>query len=330
MAFIYYNEVTTNWDRKSWVLLSLFTLLSAYTQYFFIITCGLIYLLILYEILTEHKDKLKQFGKSLLALIVLYAPWGIVFVYQIKTQAAETNEGFKLVNAIHYITAFAIKSQDFKLESIIFKLIAFAFLILILALIYRNKDRFAGAGVFLMYATIAIGIISLMSSFSNTMRIRYLIPVLGIFWLSASIEIGKIKSDKLLACALILVIILAGASIVITNQDIDSRMKFNEEKDNFLDSINNNGSVVVYNTDYGYKVVHKDLNNTKQYTLSGRYFYDDVEVCKDFDKILKDNPNKKVYLVKWKLKQSNKKYDENYNLTKVYDADHYSFNLVGA
>ena len=47
MTFIYYKEVITHWDRKSWVILTLFTLLSAYTQYFFAITCGLIYLLIL-------------------------------------------------------------------------------------------------------------------------------------------------------------------------------------------------------------------------------------------------------------------------------------------
>ena len=51
MSFIYFNEVMTNWDRKSWMLLTLFTLLSAYTQYFFIITCGLMYLMVLFEIL---------------------------------------------------------------------------------------------------------------------------------------------------------------------------------------------------------------------------------------------------------------------------------------
>ncbi len=332
MTFIYYNEVRTHWDRKSWVLLTLFTLLSAYTQYFFAITCGLIYLLLLYEILTEHKDKLRQLGKSILAIIVLYAPWGIVFIHQIQTQASEPQEGFQLVNAIHYITAFAIKSQNFEFEMIIFKLIALIFLILILALIYKNRDKFPATGIFLMYATIIIGIISLMSSFTNTMRIRYLVPVFGIFWLSASIVIGKIKDRKILVIALLLVLILAGASIAITHDDIDSRMKFNEKKDNFLNSINNNDSVIVYNTDYGYKILHNDLNNTsKQYTLSGKYFYsDDVEISKDFNKILKDNPNKKVYLVNWKLKESNKKYENNYNLTKVYDADHYSFNLVNS
>ena len=329
MSFIYYKEVITHWDRKSWVLLTLFTLLSAYTQYFFAITCGLIYLLILVEILNNNKDKLKQFGKSVLALIILYAPWMIVFVHQIQIQSGEPNEGFELVNAIHYLTAFAIKSQNFEFEMIIFKLVAFAFLVLILYLIYQKKDRFAGAGVFLMYATIAIGIISLMFSFSNTMRIRYLVPVFGIFWLSASILIGKIENKKILMIALILIMVLVGASLAITNDDINSRLEFNEKKANFLDSINNNDSVIVYNTDYGYRILHNDLNKTKQYTLSGQYFYDDdVEFSKDFKGILKNNTGKKVYLVNWKLKESNKKFEKNYNLTKVYDADHYNFNLV--
>ena len=329
MSFIYYKEVITHWDRKSWVLLTLFTLLSTYTQYFFAITCGLIYLLILVEILNNNKDKLKQFGKSVLALIILYAPWMIVFVHQIQTQSGEPNEGFELVNAIHYLTAFAIKSQNFEFEMIIFKLVACAFLVLILYLIYQKKDRFAGAGVFLMYATIAIGIISLMFSFSNTMRIRYLVPVFGIFWLSASILIGKIENKKILMIALILIMVLVGASLAITNDDINSRLEFNEKKANFLDSINNNDSVIVYNTDYGYRILHNDLNKTKQYTLSGQYFYDDdVEFSKDFKGILKNNTGKKVYLVNWKLKESNKKFEKNYNLTKVYDADHYNFNLV--
>lgn len=329
MAFIYYNEVVTHWDKRSWVLLTLFTLLSAYTQYFFGITCALMYLLILYEILTNHKDKLSQFKKSLIAVIVLYAPWGFIFVYQILKESAGSHEGFELVNGIHYITAFAIKTVNFKPEMIVFKAISIAFLVLVLVVIYKKKDKFAASGVFLMYATIAVGIISLMFSFENTMRIRYLIPVLGLFWLSASIAIGKIKNYKVLVAALILVMILAGASIAITNDDIDSRFAFNEEKANFLDSINNNSTVVVFNSDYGYRILHDDLNKTKQYSLGDTYFYsDDVEICKDLGKIIKNNKGKNVYLVNWKHAEGKKDYKEDYNLTEVYDGNHYVFNLV--
>ena len=329
MTFIYYKEVITHWDRKSWVILTLFTLLSAYTQYFFAITCGLIYLLLLIEILRNNKNKLKQYGKSVLALIILYAPWSVILVYQIKSKSAGSHESLVLTNLLHYVTYFAIKSEDFRFETIIFKIIAFVFLIFILALIYKKKDKFAGTGVFLMYGTIAVGLLSLMFSFENIMRVRYLVPVFGIFWLSASIVIGKIKNNKILIVALALVFILAGASLYITNEDINDRLAFNEEKTAFLDSINNNSTVIVYNTDYGYRILHTDLNNTKQYTLGDTYFFDDdVEICEDFDKILKDNPDKNVYLVNWNHPDKNAKYEKNYNLEKKYDAGHYTFNLV--
>ena len=287
------------------------------------------YLLILYEILTKHKDKLNQFKKSLIAVIVLYAPWGIVFVYQILKETAGSHEGFQLIDIIHYLVCFAIKSEDFRPQMIVYKLIAFAFLIFILVLIYKKQEKFSSAGIFLVYATMAVGILSLMFSFENTMRIRYLVPVMGIFWLSASIVMGKIKNYKVLVTALLFVMVLAAASLSITTGDINSRFAFNEEKATFLDSINNNSTVVVFNSDYGYRILHTDLNKTKIYTLGDTYFYsDDAEVCKDFDKILKDNPKKNIYLVNWKHTDRNKKYEDNYNLTEVYDGKHYTFNLV--
>ena len=329
MTFIYYREVITNWDRKSWALLTFFTLLSAYTQYFFAITCALIYLLILYDILKNHRDKLRQFAISILALIILYAPWGAVFIYQIRTQSESVREAFGLSDFIHYLTSFAIKSQDFTAENIIFKVIAFAFLAFILVVIYKKRDRFSASGVFLMYATLTVGVLGLMFSFCNTMRVRYLIPVLGIFWLSASIAIGRLENNKVLALAVVLVLVLAGASLVITHDDIESRLTFNDEKAEYLESINNNSTVIVYNSDYAYKVLHKDLNNTRQYTLSGRYFYDDdIETGNNLTKILTKNKGKNVYLVNWKDHPENAELEKNYKLKKTYDAGHYSFNLV--
>lgn len=153
--------------------------------------------------------------------------------------------------------------------------------------------------------------------------------VFGIFWLSASIVIGKIRDNRILAVALVLVAILAGASLLITAEDIDSRLAFNHEKDSFLESINNDSNVIVYNTDYGYRILHTDLNKTKQYTISDKYFYsDDVEICKDLDKIIRDNPDKTVYLVNWNNADKNKKYEDKYDLKEKYDSGHYTFYIV--
>ena len=42
LVFIYFKEVIGNFDRRSWILLTLFTLLGAYTHYFLLFSCGLI------------------------------------------------------------------------------------------------------------------------------------------------------------------------------------------------------------------------------------------------------------------------------------------------
>ena len=329
MAFIYYGDVLANWDRRSWILLTFFSLCCAYTQYFFAIPCGLMYLLLLAEILRNNRDKIKQFGKSVLALILLYAPWTVVLVHQIQGQSDEFHQAINWSTIPNYFTYFAIKSDSFAIEMILLKLLAVALLVLVLFVAYKNRDKFALSGVFVMYGTIFIGFFALFLAI-NTMRIRYLVPVLGVFWLAASVSIGKIKNNRILAIALIAVFVLAGASIAINHDDVNERIAFNDKKASFLESIDNNKSVVVYNTDYGYKVLHNDLNNTsKQYTLSGTYFYDkDVEVSKNLTDILHKHPDKDVYLVNWRAKQINKEYEKNYNLTPKYDAGHYKFYLV--
>ena len=81
---------------------------------------------------------------------------------------------------------------------------------------------------------------------------------------------------------------------------------------------------------WDFKKQQQYLNKTKQYSLSDTYFYDDdMEICKDLDQILGNNTNKKVYPVNWKNPERNKQYGDKYNLTKVFDAGHYQFNLVG-
>lgn len=93
------------------MLLSLFTLLCAYTQYMFAITCFAAYLLLLVEILRNHRERLKSFAKSVAGILILYAPWAVVFVYQIQTQAESAHEV-----ACHGIDHFEPHETDFELS----------------------------------------------------------------------------------------------------------------------------------------------------------------------------------------------------------------------
>lgn len=311
MAFIYFKEVVENWDRQNWILLTLFTLLSAYTQYLFAITCGLIYILVLVKVLKSEdvKTHLKQFTISVIALAVLYAPWIVVLIHQLKTHTTTSNELPQLASVFNYLTLFAVKNTDFSFEMIIFKIIALIFLFLILFLIYKNRAEYEASGILIMFVTIAVSVFLIMGS-ARDMNARYLLPVLGIFWLCASIIIGKIENNKILALMLALIIVLAGISVIITHDDISNRFEFNDKKSSFLESINNNDSVIVYDTDFGYQVLHNDLNNTKQYSIKDTYYYDnDIEISGNLDRIIDKNSDKDIYLVLWENIGQYKKYD---------------------
>ena len=61
--------------------------------------------------------------------------------------------------------------------------------------------------------------------------------------------IGKLKDDWILAVMFVSVLVLDFTSVIITNEDLNHRFEFNQAKSNFLDLINNDDCVIVYNTD---------------------------------------------------------------------------------
>jgi hypothetical protein len=322
LVFIYFKEVLVNFDKRSWILLTLFTLLGAYTHYFLLFTCGLVYLLILASILKspDKKEKIKTWIYSVVSLMILYAPWFAVLIRQIGTQTSASHEPTLLNNVFSYVTIFAINSGNFSFEMMLLRALAIIFLVIVLVLIYKNKAKYEASGVFLMYATIIIGVAVLAVSF-QPVRARYLMPVIGIFWLSVSILLGKIENNKILAILLALILVFSASSILITHDEAISKIEWANERNDFLDSINNDSTVMVYNTNFGYMFIHGGVNKTTEYSLSDTYFFDDnVKISKDLDKILDKHPKDNVYLVNWKNTDKNKKYEKNFNLTKKYDS----------
>ena len=322
LSFIYFKEVMVNFDRRSWILLTLFTLLGAYTHYFSLFTSGLIYLLILYNILKspDNKEKIKQWIFSVVSLAILYAPWFIVLIRQLGTQTSTSHEPTLLTNTFSYLTFFAINSTSLSIEMVLLKVLAIIFLAVVLFLIYKNKAKYEASGVLLMYATIIIGIVILSVSF-QPVRSRYLIGVIGIFWLSISILLSKIESDKVLAMLLAFILVFSAASILLTHDETTTRIDWDNERNEFLKSINNDSTVMVYNTNFGYMFIHDGVNKTAEYSLSDTYFYDDnVKISKDIDKIMDKHPKDNIYLVNWKDADKNKELEKNLNLTKSYDS----------
>lgn len=178
----------------------------------------------------------------------------------------------------NYLIFYSIKSTDLTVGWLAIKILALAFVVLIVFIIFKKRTEderlFELSGIFLFYGTMVIGVIILAISF-KPLQARYLVPVSAIFWLAASIVIGKIENSKLLAVLLICILVLGAGSVFLTSEDIADRISHDSQRSAFLDSINNNETVVIYNTNFGYMFVHDDLNNTKEYSLSDTYFFDE-------------------------------------------------------
>ncbi|WP_405277707.1 hypothetical protein [Methanobrevibacter sp.] len=88
------------------------------------------------------------------------------------------------------------------------------------------------------------------------------------FWLCVSILLSKTKNDKVLAVMLAVILVLSVSSIFIIHDEAITKINWANERNEFLDSINNESNVVVYNTNFGYMFVHGGVNKTPEYSLS--------------------------------------------------------------
>jgi hypothetical protein len=152
------------------------------------------------------------------------------------------------------------------------------------------------------------------------LRVRYLGAVFGIFWLCVSILLSKVESDKILAVMLALILVFSATGIALTHEDAISKVKWANDREEFLDSINNDSNIVVYNTNFGYMFVHGGVNKTTEYSLSDTYFFDDnVIILKDIKKIMAKHPKDNIYLVNWKDAEKNDEIEKSLNLTECFD-----------
>ena len=80
-----------------------------------------------------------KFVKSVIALVVLYAPWTYIVVRQIGLHSDESKDIVHITDILNYFTFFEIKHEGFSMEIVAMKLLAVVFRVLLLVLIYKSK-----------------------------------------------------------------------------------------------------------------------------------------------------------------------------------------------
>ena len=142
LAFIYFKDVINKSNWKYWMLMTIFSILGAYTHYFIAISVVIMYLLLLIYILFSRdyesnndfnrKNEVKKWIISVFIGLVSYLPWVPIIITQLNTSNNYWIPSITNKNIIQFLSYFATNSsEDFlKYFAIIFLIVLLTITIL--------------------------------------------------------------------------------------------------------------------------------------------------------------------------------------------------------
>ena len=358
LGFVALYGVLTKSDRKSWMLLTIFAVLGAYTQYILAMSFIVLYLLLLGYILLfkensfDRISELKKWIVSSIFGILLYAPW-LPFLIR---QTGKVSEDYWIatpdMNEIfHYFYICGTNSGDL-LPEIIAIVALIVFLAIVIKLYLNSKDMsndeerikekkesiylLIGLGVFL--GTITVSLI-LTFTFRPILVVRYLVPSAALVWFSYSIIIGKLQDNKKIVTLLLVLVLLLGSCGVFYNEgEIAYANHTISEDQRLFNQMNNNDSVVIIMGNINLLQFEDFLENTTIYPVYSHKNKEWVPVLKKLDddnkvktvnittEVLEKNQGKTIYEIR-QYKRGTPDYGENYIVTKNGTIAGYSRNV---
>lgn len=259
-SFIYVKSIYENNDLKSWILLAIFSVLGAYTHYFAALSSVAIYIILLIWILMygsknfELGSKLKNFFISVVIGAALYIPW----LPTLFAQLSVVHDNYwipqiTLKTMTQFLSYYYTSMDKLPLQ-------LFAILVLVVVTVkfamnfYKSRetaDFYLLTGVLVFLGTLFVGaMVSLF--FKPILYDRYLLPSVGLVWFSFSIAISNIKSKKIILVILILIAVLGAGNVYHQVHDIQTDYKNTVYEEGVLKSINNNDTIILFDTDNHY------------------------------------------------------------------------------
>lgn len=317
MSFLYFNDIINKNDLKSWLLFGLFSVLGAYTHYFVILSSVILYILLLCYFIFYNKNYnfndnfsvLKKWIFSVLIVVILYLPWIPFLIKQISVKHHIPTTTMNLNTIFSFICISNINIEYFSgIKLFLLEIFSFLVLIGLILLFYKLYDKntkqdnyIIMSGFLILFGTILLTII--LYYVGRPMLVaRYFIPAIAVFWLSISILIGKIKSNKIFALCLIILLILSIIGIVSTFHNVHNLYNKGEQDLEFINQLNNNDTIIICNSHTNYIFYSHMLNNANIYCFKFKYNssldkYGNIKEIhnESLKEVVKKHPNKKIY-----------------------------------
>lgn len=230
-SFIYIYEINKDNSFKKWIVLTFLTICSCYTQYFSALSSVVLYFLLLIYIVFKNRKLLKNYFISVFLVIVAYLPWIPIAYSQFKVgQGGFWIPPITLDTIIGYV--YCVFCPIPKPE-----IVGIVFLIVIICLIVYSIKNLDGLNIFalngiLSFILVPVIGITISYLFFPIFHYRYLLPLLGTFWLSISILISRLYENKKLFFTLLCLILVIGA--------IGTVNSINNEQNDYNDTLHKN------------------------------------------------------------------------------------------
>ena len=306
---IYANRIMKNeFNLKDWIIFSIFSLCSAYTHYYALITAFIenITLFIIYGkrlFINKNKDSKKGFTTSVISAIlqvIIYIPW----LSALLGQTSNVSNGFWID------TPNPIKLIEFQfsgnLDSTIPRYISitFAFIILIYMIyiyIKNRKDLKAVKQAMIVYfSVIMITAIASIIMKQSILYSRYLLTITGLVIFSLSYLMAKDTSKKVVIVWILIVAISTICNISLINLNYDESN--NKQIEFIKENIKDDDIIIINNSLNGFTLV------TALNTENKVYFYNEEKwnveeaykafklekTIEDLDEIKKDSNGKEI------------------------------------
>lgn len=274
LTYIYTKDLINSPNKKNWIKIIIFGQLAAYTHYFAALSVGVIYILILFHFYKQkNKVQVEKWIKSVIVNAIIYMPWLVVLINQLlKVNSGYWIEPISINSIINYVY-FIVSPYSLYLPSVdIFgTIMLLAYFITIIHNLKTKKTgeiNYALMGFLVLVVTISFGIIISLMSQPIFME-RYILPMLGCFWLCFSILLSQIKNNRKMFIPILLIFLIIGtlgSSNFINQQEINTQAMHKLEKVN--DNIKSE-DVLIHLYSQTYEIFKLYNPNNTQYLYNG-------------------------------------------------------------
>ena len=264
-GFIAAGDILKEPRLKSWVILTVTAVLGAYTHYFVAFSFIVLYILLFIHIMLKNRPQLKTWIYSVIYGIICFVPWMFILYNQVIEDSGGDWANQISVNKIFefFSSAFGIASDSLiQLIGVIIFLVLFGYVLIQ----YRKsseENEIVLFGFLILIGTVISGILATL--LFRTTADRYLMPAIAVLWLSISILISRLDFKKLVIPIVILLLLFGAVNLYEQIDEICENHDQLVKDQEFLESINNNDSVIIINSKVKYVHFYNELKNGTVY-----------------------------------------------------------------